>query len=96
MNIRPIDWPQVLGDIAYLLGDAIPGTNLRQPLGTERLARELGIARSTVRNILDGTEPRHSDGERFISRWASLSGKPGAFAPRLVRPEPQRSEGKKL
>lgn len=82
MSIRPIDWPQVLGDIAYLLGDTIPGSDRRQPLGTERLARELDLARGTVRNILDGTEPRHSDGERFLERWASLSGKPRAVAPR--------------
>lgn len=86
MTLRPIDWPQVLGDIGYLLGDEIPGTDRRTPLGTERLARALGLARGTVRNILDGTEPRHSDGERLLERWASLAGRPAATAPRGPAP----------
>lgn len=83
MTLRGIDWSQVLGEIAYLLGDEIPGSPMRTPLGTERLARELGISRGAVRSILDGAEPRHSEGERYLERWSALAGKAPALAPRL-------------
>jgi len=77
-----IDWPRVLADIAYLLGDPDPSNpDVRTPLGTELLARSLGIPRGTLRNWLDGSEPRHADGEAIIDRWCALTGKSRMFAP---------------
>ena len=85
--IRPpaIDWPRLLGDLAYLLGDELPGTIAREsaPLGT--LAEFLAVPRSRLRGWLDGAEPRHNDGEALLLLWAGLAGKAPVFAP-LVRP----------
>jgi hypothetical protein len=80
---QSIDWPRLLGDIAYLIGEqdfAFP--EVRVAVGTQRLATYLELSRGAVRNYLDGTEPRHSEGERLITVWVKLSGKPREFAPR--------------
>ena len=78
----PVDWPRLLGDLAYLLGDELPGTTAREqePLGT--LAEFLAVPRSTLRGWLDGAEPRHNDSEALL-RWAGLAGKAPVFAPLL-------------
>lgn len=82
MSTTTVDWPRLLGDIAYLLGDQLhPDSDQRQAVGTPRLAEYLGISRGALRNLLDGTEPRHSDGEAFIREWVRLTGKPAAFVP---------------
>ena len=84
--IRPpaIDWPRLLGDLAYLLGDELPGTSAREPAPLGMLAADLGVPRSTLRGWLDGAEPRHNDGEALLIRWCALTGKERVFAP-LVR-----------
>lgn len=80
-----IDWPRLLGDIAYLLGEQLPGTVAREPVGTPTLARHLNKSRGAVRNWLEGTEPRHSEGQELIEVWCSLSGKAAGYAPICVR-----------
>jgi hypothetical protein len=50
-----IDWPIVLGEIAYLLGDLDPlNPERRVPCGERALADRLDTARSTLRGWLDG------------------------------------------
>ena len=84
--IRPpaVDWPRLLGDLAYLLGDELQGTPHREPASPGILAADLDVPRSTLRGWLDGAEPRHNDGEALLMRWCSLTGKARVFAP-LVR-----------
>ena len=84
--IRPpaIDWPRLLGDLAYLLGDELPGTTAREPAPVGTLAAFLAVPRSTLRGWLEGAEPRHNDGEALLLRWCALTGKARTFAP-LVR-----------
>lgn len=81
--IRPtaIDWPRLLGDLAYLVGDELPGTTAREPATLGTLAAFLAVPRSTLRGWQEGTEPRHTDGEALVAVWANLSGKGRAFAP---------------
>jgi hypothetical protein len=72
----------VLEEIAYLLGD--PRTDneqLRDPVSQERLADALATPRGTLRGWLDGSEPRHNDGERIIVFWCRLTGKARTFLP---------------
>lgn len=78
-----VDWSRLLEDMAFLLGeidDTQPGG--RQPCGTRKLAQHLQVDRQTVRNLLNGSEIRHSEGERLLDIWAKLTGKPTAHAPR--------------
>lgn len=84
--VHPIDWPAVLADIAYQLGEMDPTTQRRTPLGRRLLARELNVADGTVRGWQEGSEPRHADGEMLLARWRALTGKPQEFAPRERRP----------
>ena len=79
---QQIDWPALLGDIAHLLGEPLPGTDQRTPAGTRALADYLRVNRETLRRWLEGSEPRHSDGEVLLIAWCRLSGKVAAFAPR--------------
>jgi hypothetical protein len=83
MTAARIDWPKLLGDIAYMLGEPAPGQNpeLKVPVSQERLAEALGVSRGSLRNWIDGSEPRHADGEQLLVRWCSLSGKARTFAP---------------
>lgn len=77
-----IDWPKVLEDIAYLLGDPLPANELlRAPVSQERLAHHLGFPRGTLRNWIDGSEPRHSDGEQLLAHWCRLTSKARTFVP---------------
>ena len=84
--IRPpaIHWPRLLGDLAYLLGDELPGTTAREPAPLGALAFDLAVPRSTLRGWLEGAEPKHNDGEALLMRWCALTGKARAFEP-LVR-----------
>lgn len=87
MTHARIDWPTLLGDIAYLLGEPHPLNPLVQvPVGTPALAKHLGVSRGTLRNMTDyGCEPRHGEGVRLLAIWAQMSGKPATDAP-LARP----------
>lgn len=81
-----IDWPAVLQDVALLLGEAGPGgARPSVPCSTQDLADDLKVARGTLRGWLDGSEPRHSDGERVLDRWCCLTGRRREFAP-ILRP----------
>ena len=83
LSVAVVDWPTLLGDIAYLLGEP-HRTNpaLRVAVGTPSLAVHLGMSRGAVRNLLElGSEPRHSEGVRLLQAWSSLSGKLPSDAP---------------
>lgn len=81
-----IDWPALLGDVAYLLGDADPAdADRRVAVSTSRLAVLLGVPRGTLIGWMEGSEPKHADGEKLIDRWRVLTGKPREFAPRERR-----------
>ena len=52
MTAPRIDWPRLLGDIAYMLGEPDPGNpDVRVPCSQERLASALGVARGTLRGV---------------------------------------------
>lgn len=75
-----IDFTKVLDDIAYLLGDARQDNpQLRDPAGIREVARQLDVPYGTLRNWQDGSEPRHSDGEKIIAHWCRLTGKARTF-----------------
>ena len=78
-----VDWPKLLGDIAYLQGEPDPqNASQRVPCSTVLLADHLGVARGTLRGWLDGSVPKHDEGERLIDVWCKLSGKSPTFLPR--------------
>lgn len=80
-----IDWPRLLGDLQYLLGEpATDGSGVVTNAGTPTLAVYLGVKRTTLRGWLDGSEPKHSQGEQLIAAWVRLSGKPREFTPITV------------
>lgn len=82
MTVTRIDWPSLLGDIAYMLGEIDPANpTVREPVNTSRLAILLHTPRGTLIGWLEGSEPKHADGERLIDRWLVLTGKPREFAP---------------
>ena len=76
----------MLEDIAYLLGDSLPGTPARESASQNVLAEFLGRPRGTLRNWQDGAQPGHADGELILSAWCRLGGKTRDFAPRERRP----------
>jgi hypothetical protein len=82
-----IDWPKVLDDMAHLLGE-VDGQGRRWPCSQERLAERLGIARGTLRGWMDGSEPRHCDGEELLDRWCRLTGRGRVWAPKARRSLP--------
>ena len=82
MSTTAIDWPTLIADMQWLLGEPMPGTVERQPCGTLAVAKHLGISRGAVRNWLDGTEPAYTQGEAALLAWSALSGKPTTAAPR--------------
>lgn len=81
-SVTRINWQQVLEELAWLLGE--PDQNnpeQRTPLSTSQLADAIGQARGTLRGWIDGSEPKHADGEVLLDRWCKLSGKAREFAP---------------
>ncbi|HNB05051.1 MAG TPA: hypothetical protein PKV97_03905 [Thauera aminoaromatica] len=76
-----VDWECVLADLAWVLGEPMPGSAERTPLGTRALAERLRVSRGALRNWCAGTEPRHSDALRLLQRWSELTGKPASMAP---------------
>jgi hypothetical protein len=84
--LAAIDWPALLDELAIVLGEPDPVSGRQVPVSTVVLAESLGVARGTLRGWLDGSEPKHQDGERLLDRWCSLTGKARVFAPRDIRP----------
>lgn len=83
-----IDWPRLLGDIAWMLGeDELNVPNSRQPLSEVKLAATLGFSRGKLRNIISGTsfKVEYHDGCALILLWSRLSGKAKEFVPITVR-----------
>jgi hypothetical protein len=77
-----VDWPTLLDDIAYLLGDVDPmNPTARMPCMQKTLAAYLKVARGTLRGWLDGSRPKHDEGERLIEVWCRLNGKARDFTP---------------
>lgn len=77
-----IDWPKLIVDMAYLLGDVDEShPDSRVPCSEVQLAAALDVPRTTLRNWLDGSEPKHGQGEMMLERWCKLTGKNRAFAP---------------
>lgn len=77
-----IDWAKLLDDIAYLLGEPVThNPEQRAPVSSRRLADSLQVARGTLQGWMDGSEPRHSDGEAVIAHWCRLTGKARTFVP---------------
>lgn len=83
MTASSIDWPRVLAEIAWMLGEEIPHLpGSRTPIGMRALGVAMGVPRNTLRRwIEEGAEPRHCDGELVLKRWMTLSGKRREFAP---------------
>lgn len=77
-----VDWSKLLGDIAYLLGEPDPvNPNVRIACGERHLAIQLSVARGTLRGWLEGSRPKHDEGERLIENWCRLTGKGRTFVP---------------
>ena len=77
-----VDWPRLLGDIQYLLGEVPPGETIVTPVGQVRLAAYLDVSRGTVRRwIEEDAEPRHVDGEHVIAVWMRLTAKGREYLP---------------
>lgn len=81
MTVQRIDWPQLIEDLAYMLGQETGDGLMRAPANTTALAVMLKVPRSTLRHWRDGGQPPHSDGEMLLERWVHVTGKPRQFAP---------------
>ena len=84
MKTQTFDWAEILGDIAWLLGEITDPENphIRVPVNAQALADWLKVPRKTMLGWKDGTEPRHPDGEMLIAQWCRLAGKGRDFAPK--------------
>lgn len=81
-NPTTIDWPKLLDDIAWLMGEGdFAFEQVRKPLSTYELADHLKVPRGTLRGWMDGSEPKHCDGERVLLEWCRLTSKAREFAP---------------
>lgn len=77
-----IDWPQLLSDIAYMLGEASAvNPNLRTPCGTRLLAKHLGVDREALRRWQNGAKIEYHEGMALLVAWEKATGKPRLFAP---------------
>jgi hypothetical protein len=83
--VTQVDWMALIDDVALLLGVVEPVSEQRLRASTVAVAAYLDVPRSTLRNWLDGSEPKHSDGERLLRVWVCLTGKAETFAPRTRR-----------
>jgi hypothetical protein len=82
----PIDWPKIIEEIADRLGEEDPVCpGQRIPCSGRPLAAQLSQPRSTLQGWIDGSEPKHADGEALLDRWSQLTGKARIFAPREQR-----------
>lgn len=83
MTAPRIDWPALLGDIAYLLGDPDPENPAqRVPVSQSALAEYLGTDRPTVRRWNEGARVEYHAGQELLFAWERLTGKDRSFAPR--------------
>lgn len=76
------DWPKLIEEVQWQLGE--PHETIehhRTPMPIERMAERLGVPRGTLRGWIDGSEPKHADGERLIDLWCRLLGKTREFVP---------------
>lgn len=78
-----IDFAAVLEEIAFLLGEPMPGgqEHVRVPVSQYKLAEYLGVPRGTLRGWTAGSEPPHTDGEKLLVVWCRLTGQARTFAP---------------
>jgi hypothetical protein len=82
-----LDWSELLREIAHALGEPdAQNPDVRTPCSQERLGQALQVPRGTLRNWLDGSEPRFSDGDRILAAWCQLTGKGAGFAPKHRAP----------
>lgn len=56
-----VDWFRLITDIT------------RTGMCTQDIARELGVAKSTVLGWKQGSEPRHGDGEALVALWSRVT-----------------------
>ncbi len=78
-----IDWPAILTDIAYQLGDVDEShPDSRVPCSSRVLARDLEVERDQVRRWHEGSIMEYSQGVKLLRRWSDLTGKAQEFAPR--------------
>lgn len=84
-----VDWPRLLGDLQYLLGEPTQAIGVEvqeytamRPATLSHLAAYLGRYRTTVTGWQNGQEPKHRDGEELIERWCTLTGKSRVYVPR--------------
>lgn len=84
MSIQTFDWPRLLDDLAWLLGDPPDHDNpyVRTPISAQALAEWLKVPRKTMIGWRDGTQPRHADGEMLIAQWTRMAGKGREFVPK--------------
>jgi hypothetical protein len=75
------DWPAILHEIALCLGEE-DAQGRRTACGRRLLARDLGYPDKTVQGWMEGSTPRHPDGEHVLDRWCVLVCKARQFAPR--------------
>ena len=61
--VERIDWFRIYADLK------------KSKWSVCRVARETGIARTTLMYWRDGAEPKHSDGETIIEVWEKVTGK---------------------
>ena len=66
---RSIDWFQVITEIS----------RAGHPMQT--IAQSIGVARTTLLGWKQGAEPRHSEGDRLLTLWTSVTGRDRAAAP---------------
>lgn len=67
-----VNWPEVLSELA------------KHGLDADRLARVIGVGRTTVLGWRAGSEPSHADGEVVLREWVVRTGRGIAEAPREV------------
>lgn len=80
-----IDWPQVIDDVALMLGDSVEGTGLRLRASTVAVAAHLNVPRGTLLRWMDGSKVEYHEGVRLLAVWAALTSKAIDFAPRTRR-----------
>jgi hypothetical protein len=61
--VMAVNWPAVLAD---LCGGR---------MNTYAVSELIGVPRSTLRGWLDGSEPKHADGERVLLAWMKTTGR---------------------
>ena len=77
-----VDWPTLLSDLAYLLGEPDSANpNVRIPCGERRLAEYVGVHREAMRRWKEGSKVEYHDGLHLIDAWCRITGKASTFVP---------------